>query len=187
MADLILHRLTVPNQPILLQALGRLAVAHTHLERILRYTVKTLSRSSGPTSLDSTKRKGVSFLRKKIKRLFKKLDPTLAEKSQLDELLEKAKLLSEKRHSYLHRAWSETPEGKSVLQGEGVHLEAAPSEAAVERVTSDLLALAKKINYARLHGFIHEVTQRQPPSASTLSEALDDTQHALSHSKTRSS
>ena len=171
MADLILNRLTVPNQPTLLQALGGLTLAHTHLGRTLRDTVNTLSSPSGSTTLDSTKRKGISFLRKKIKRLFKKLDPTVAERSQLDELLEKAKFLSEKRHSYLQRAWSATPEGRSVLNREGLHVEAAPSEVAIERVTSDLLALGKKINYARLHGFMYEVTQRQLPSVSTLSEA----------------
>ena len=54
-----MHRLTVPNRPQLLEAFGRLAVAHTHLERILRYTVKTLSGLSGPKSLDPTKRKPI--------------------------------------------------------------------------------------------------------------------------------
>ena len=157
-----MHKLTVPNRPELLRALGRLTIAHTHLERILRYTVKTLSGLSGTKSLDPTKRKPISFLRKKVKRLFKKNNPSAAERSRLDELLEKAKLLSEQRHSYLHRAWSETPEGQAVLHGEGLQVEAAPSEAAIERVASDILALAKKINYARLYGFIHDVVQRQP-------------------------
>ena len=160
-----MHKLTVPNRPELLRALGRLTIAHTHLERILRYTVKTLSGLSGPKSLDPTKRKSISFLRKKVKRLFKQNNPSAAEKSRLDELLEKAKLLSEQRHSYLHRAWSEAPEGQAVLHGEGLQVEAAPSEAAIERVASDILALAKKINYARLHGFIHDVVLRQPPDA----------------------
>jgi len=161
--SLSMHRFTVPNRPELHAVLGRLAIAHTHLEWILRYTVKTLSGLSGPKSLDPTKRRPISFLRKKIKRLFKKYNPSPAEKSRLDELLEKAKLLSEKRNSYMHRAWSETPEGQPILLGEGLQLEAAPSEAAIERVASDILALGKKINYARLHGFIHEVVQRQPP------------------------
>lgn len=173
MADPILHRLSVHNQPTLLQELGGLAIAHTHLEQILRDTVDTLSSTSGSTNLGSTTRKGVSYLRKKTKRLFKKLNPTVAEKSQLDALLEKAKILSEKRHAYMHRIWSLTPEGKSVLHQEGLHVEAAPSEAAIERLTSDLLALGKKITYARLHGFMHEVTQRQPPSVSPSSEPLE--------------
>ncbi len=159
-----MHRLTVPNRPQLLEALGRLAIAHTHLEGTLRYTVKTLSGLSGPKSLDPTKRKSISFLRKKVKRLFKKNNPSAAERSRLDELLEKAKLLSGKRNSYLHRAWLETPEGQTVLHAEGLQVEAAPSEAAIERVASDILALAKKINYARLYGFIHEVVQRQSPN-----------------------
>lgn len=159
-----MHSLTVPNRPELHAALGRLAMAHTHLEWILRYTVKTLSRLSGPKGLNPTKRKPISFLRKKIKRLFKQYKPSPAEKSRLDELLEKAKLLSQQRNAYLHRAWSETPEGQPILLGEGLQLQAAPSEAAIERVASDLLALGKKINHARLNGFIHDVMQRQPPN-----------------------
>ena len=162
-----MHLLTVPTRPELHAALGRLAIAHTHLERILRYTVKTLSGLSGPKSLDPTKRKSISFLRKKVKRLFKKHNPSAAETSRLNELFEKAKLLSEQRHSYLHRAWSATPEGLAILLGEGLQSEAAPSEAAIDRVTSEILALAKKINYARLHGFIDEVVKRQPPPAQT--------------------
>jgi hypothetical protein len=158
-----MHPLTDPNRPELQAALGRLVIAHTHLEWILRYTVKTLS--GLPKSLDPTKRKSISFLRKKSKRLFKKHHPSAAEKSRLDELLEKAKLLSEKRNSFLHRAWAKAPEGQAILHGEGLQVEAAPSDAAIERVTSDILALGKKINYARLHGFIHEVVQRQPPNA----------------------
>src|SRR4029077_14887482 len=89
--SLSMHRLTVPNRPQLLEALGRLAIAHTHLERILRYTMKTLSRLSGPKSLNPTKRKPISDLRKRIKKRFKKHHPTAAETYRLDELLEKAK------------------------------------------------------------------------------------------------
>ena len=169
-----MHRLTVPNRPDLLQAVGSLAIAHTHLERILKYTVKTLSGLSGPQSLDPTKRKSISFLRKKIKKLFKKSHPSAAENGRLDELLEKAKLLSEKRNSYLHRAWSETLEGQAILLGEGLQSEAAPAEAAIERVTSDILALVKKINHARRHGFIHDVMQRQRPNPGGIGDTLPE-------------
>ena len=157
-----MHSLKVPNRPQLLDALGRLAVAHTHLELILRYTVKSLSGLSGSKSLDPTRRKSISDLRKRIKKRFKKHNPSAAEASRLDEFLEKAKLLSGKRNSYMHRAWSETEAGQTVLQGEDLQLGAAPSEAVIERVTSEILVLGKKINDARLHGFIHDVVQRQP-------------------------
>ena len=39
-----------------------------------------------------------------------------------------------------------------------------PPEAAIERVASEIVALGKQINDARLHGFIHDVVQRQPPN-----------------------
>jgi len=159
---LSMHRLTVPNRPQLLEALGRLAIAHTHLERILRYTVKTLSGLSGPESLNPTRRKPISDLRKRIKKRFKKHNPSAAETYRLDELLEKAKLLSGKRNSYMHRAWSKTEAGQAILLGEDLQLGAAPSEAVIERVASEILALGKQINDARLHGFIHDVVQRQP-------------------------
>jgi hypothetical protein len=163
--SLSMHRLTVSNRPQLLEALGRLAMAHTHLERTLRYTVKTLSEVSGSKSLDPTKRKPISELRKRIKKRFKKHDPTAAETYRLDELLEKVKLLSGKRNSYMHRAWSETEAGQAILHEEDLHLGTAPPEAAIERVASEILALGKQINDARRHGFIHDVVQRQPPNA----------------------
>jgi len=158
-----MQSLNVPNRPKLLEALGRLAIAHTHLERILRYTVKSLSGLSGTKSLDPTRRKPISDLRKRIKKRFKKHKPSAAETYRLDELLEKAKILSGRRNSYMYRAWSETEAGQAITHGEELQLEAAPSEAVIERVASEILALGKKINDARLHGFIHDVVQRQPP------------------------
>jgi hypothetical protein len=163
--SIAMHRLTVPNQPQVLEALGHLAIAHMHLERILRYTVNTLSGTSGTKSLDPSRSKPIAELRKKVKKRFKKHHPSAAETYRLDELLEKARLLSEQRNAYLHRAWSETQAGQALLIGEGLQVEAAPSVAAVERVASEMLALGKKINYARRYGFIHDVVQRQPPKA----------------------
>ena len=65
----------------------------------------------------------------------------------------------------MHWAWSETEAGQVILHEEDLHLGAAPPEAAIERVASEILALGKQINDARLHGFIHDAVQRQPPNA----------------------
>jgi hypothetical protein len=159
------HSLAVQNRSELHQALGRLAIAYTHLELILRYTVKTLSGLSGAKGFDPTRNKPISDFLKKIKKRFKKINPSATEKNRLDELLEKARLLSEMRNSYLYRALSETEAGQAVLHGEGPQWELALSEAEVEQVTSEILSLGEKLNHERLHGFIHEVVQRQPPNA----------------------
>jgi hypothetical protein len=160
-----MHILTVPNRSELHKVLGRLAIAHTHLELILRYCVKTIAKQSVEEALDATEGDRISDLRIKIKQLFKERGATALERNSLGALLGRAKLLSEKRHAYLHRTWSETPEGQAVVKGEDYQWEPAPSDAELERVASEILALGEKLNHERRHGFIQEVVQRQPPSA----------------------
>jgi hypothetical protein len=110
--------LSLPSDPTLLEALGRLAIAHTQLELILRYTVKTLSGLSITDALDATSEDRMSDLRDRIKRLFREQKPTEQEKCQLDALLRQAKDRSERRHEYLHSAWSTTADGQALMKGE---------------------------------------------------------------------
>jgi len=159
-----MHQLTVPNRPELLGALGRLAIAHTHLELILKYCVKTIAKQSVEEALDATEGNRISDLPIKIKQLFKERKPTALEKNSLDALLGCARRLSKKRNSYLHRAWSETPEGLTVMKGEHYQWGPAPSDAEIEGVTSEIVALGERLNHERRHGFIQEVMQRQPPN-----------------------
>ena len=162
-----MQKLEIPQHQGLLEALGRLAIAHTHLELILRYCVKTIAEQSIQEALDATEGERISDLRIKIKQLFKDRKPTPSEKNSLDALLGQAKRLSERRHSYLHRAWSETDAGHAVRKGEDHRWEPAPSASEVEGIASELLMLAEKLNHERLHGFIRDVVQRQPPNTQT--------------------
>jgi hypothetical protein len=65
-----MDRLAIPNHPGLTEAIGRLAIAHTHLELILRYTVKTLAGLSVKDALDATNGERTSDVRRRIRRLF---------------------------------------------------------------------------------------------------------------------
>jgi hypothetical protein len=121
-----MQELAIPQHPGLLEALGRLAIAHTHLELILRYCVKTIAKQSIEEALDATEGDRISDLRNKIKQLFKERRSTALEKNSLDALLGHAKRLSEKRHSYLYRAWSETDAGQAVVKGEDHRWEPCP-------------------------------------------------------------
>lgn len=154
-----MHELAVPNHPKLHEALGRLAIAHTHQELILRYTVKTLSELSVKDGLDATSGRFTSEIRKQIRRLFKEKKPLASEETQLDAFLGAARRLSEKRNCFLHSAWSET-KANALIKGEDHQWQAAPSAEEVDQVTSEILALAKSLNYARKHGFIHDVVKR---------------------------
>jgi len=68
--------LTVPNQPTLMEALGRLAIAHTHLELMLRYCVKTIADQTIQEALDATEGDRLSDLRVRVKQLFIERRPT---------------------------------------------------------------------------------------------------------------
>ena len=54
-------QLTIPNKPELVEALGRLAMGHAHLEVVLKYTFKTLSRLSIREALDQMKKNRTAF------------------------------------------------------------------------------------------------------------------------------
>jgi hypothetical protein len=160
-----MHQLTAPSRPELLGALGRLAIAHTYLELILRYCLKTIAKQSVEEALDATEGDRISDLQIKIKQLFKERGAPALERNSLGALLGHATRLSKKRHSYLHGAWSETDAGHAVVKGEDYQWEPAPSDAELERVASEILALGERLNHERRYGFIQEVVQRQPPSA----------------------
>lgn len=155
-----MHELAIPTKPGLIEALGRLAIAHTHLELILRYTVKTLSELSVTEALDATNRNRISDVRNKIKRLFKEKKPLPSEEVQLDALLGESTRLSQERNDYLHSAWSETESGEALLKQENYQWGPAPSQSEVDHIASSILQLGRKINDARLHGFISQVVKR---------------------------
>jgi hypothetical protein len=155
-----MHILALPQHPGLLEALGRLAVAHTHLELILRYTVKTVAGVSLREGLDATEGERTSDVRRRIKKIFVQTKPAESEVVKLDALLNRARLLSEKRNEFLHSAWSETDDGQAVRKREGDHRWVpARSKEDVDTVAVEIMLLAKEINDARLHGFIYEVAR----------------------------
>ena len=165
----VMQELTIPNSPDLIEPLGRMGIADTHLGLVLRYTVKTISGLYVDESLDATSKERIVETRQRVRRLFKEKKPTAIETAKLDALLGKASRLTAKRNGYLHSALSVSPAGQTIIKSEENHSWGpAPRKDEVEGVTSELLALGKEINRERLHGFINDVVQRQPPSTQTV-------------------
>ena len=157
-----------PHQPSLQAALGRLAIAHTQLELILRYCVKVLAELDIHAALDATDGERISDLRERVRRLFKERRPTEVEKNNLDALLGRTKRFSEQRNTYLHSVFSATPEGEAIMKGADHRWGPAASESAIDEVTIEILRLAKEINDARLDGgFIQQVVARHNASQSS--------------------
>ena len=93
--------LAIPTDVELLQAAGRVALAHGQLEQILRMTVKSLSGLSIQEAMDATAPMKAYELREKIKKLFKQKSCDESAKTKLDALLNKAKRFSEERNRLL--------------------------------------------------------------------------------------
>jgi hypothetical protein len=79
----LMRDLAVPDRLELHKVLGRFAIAHTHLELMLRYCVKTIAKQSLAEALDATEGERISDLRIRIKQLFKERRPTALEKISL--------------------------------------------------------------------------------------------------------
>ena len=61
----------IPEEPKLLEALGKIALRHAHLDHILRMTTKTLGEVSVQQALDATAFESSSALRDRIRKLAK--------------------------------------------------------------------------------------------------------------------
>ncbi len=161
----VMLELAIPNHPDLLEALGRMAIAYTQLELVWRYTVKTLSGLSIKEALDATSKERTSDTRQRVRRLFLEKKPTGSETTRLDALIGAASRLTDKRNGYLHSAWSVSTAKEPIMKSEDHSWGPAPTRDEVEKVTSELLALGKEINQARLHGFIDQLLHRTPQAA----------------------
>ena len=148
--------LAIPTDVELLQAAGRVALAHGQLEQILRMTVKSLSGLSIQETMDATAPMKSYELREKIKKLFKQKSCDESAKTKLDSLLNKAKRFSEDRNRLIHRPWAKDSQGQWVVKEEDHAWGQPPSVKVLNQLADDIFQTAVELNAARLHGFIKE-------------------------------
>lgn len=149
--------LEIPADVDLLQAAGRVAFAHGQLEHVLRMTVKSLTGLSVQEALDATASMKVYELRDKIKKLFRQRTRDESAKSKLDALLNKAKRLSDKRNTLIHRPWAKDSQGRWVVKEEDHQWGQPPSVEALNQLADEIHRTAIELNTARLSGFVKEV------------------------------
>ena len=146
--------LEMPADPELLKAAGRVALAHGQLELVLCMTVKSLSELSVQEALDETATMKAYELREKIKQLFKQKRSDELAKIKLDALVNKAKRLSDKRNSLIHRPWAKDNRGQWVVKAEDHIWGKPPSIDQLNQLAEDIFESAIELNTARLSGFI---------------------------------
>lgn len=152
----------IPSDPKLLQAAGKVAIAHGHLEHILRMMVKTLARLDIDSALYATQNVGVSELRNTVKKLFKSVCSDEVPKQKLAALLGRSAVLTKKRNELIHRAWGQTDDDAWVVKGEHHDWGAPPTPDELESLAAEIADVTSRINTERLEGFIRDAVSRAP-------------------------
>src|SRR2546423_598000 len=109
--------LELPDTPGLLEAAGRVALAHGHLELMLRMTVKTLAELTVKQALNATEKTKAWELRAEILSLFKSKAKDPALRMKMKAVLGNCERLSDQRNRLLHNAWAIGPDGSVVTKG----------------------------------------------------------------------
>ena len=144
----------VPEDQQLLAALGEVSLRHEHLNHILKMTIKTLARLTPAEAIDATAYEGSRSLRERIKKLARQRlgegEPLL----KLQALITRAGRLTDKRNDLTHGLWAKELDGDPGVLGAPGELRPLPSLDQLKQLASEIEALTKELNKARLDGFL---------------------------------
>ena len=146
----------LPDDPHLLAAAGAVALAHGHLEHVLRMTVKSLCGISTHDALDATAYQGGNELRRRIRRLARNRRFNELVMTKLDAVLNHAATASRKRNELIHRPWAVDEDGNVVVKDEEHSWGSPPTIRDLENLQHQISLVVEELNHARLKGFLKE-------------------------------
>ena len=154
----MLLKFHLPKDPKVLQLLGAVALRHTHLDYLLRMTIKTLLTDEATIAevLDATATDGSAELRERVKKLAKQKLGEGVVLLRLQALLTRCKRATEKRNDLMHGIWAGESEGETMVQTKDQSWKSPPTIQELEAILEELALLARQINHARLHGSLAE-------------------------------
>lgn len=148
--------LGIPDDPTMLRALGRLAVAHGNLEMVQIMCLKTLEGLAPDAALQKFRRCSARNVRIKIGDIVAGLAGPSDQKvhERLKELLRDARCASERRNAYLHRFWAKRSTGGWVTSPDESHWDPLPEVAAIEDLVGFIHKTMVELNQERFEGGI---------------------------------
>jgi hypothetical protein len=146
----------IPEDQNILVLIGMISLRHSHLDYILRMTIKTLAEVSINQALDATRYHGSSQLRRRILKLAKQRLGEGRPLIQLEALLGRCERATEKRNRLVHEIWAKELDGEPFVRTENHEWEPTPSITALDQLADELKSVTQELNNARLDGFLHE-------------------------------
>ena len=141
----------VPDNQILFAALGRMAIRHSHLDYVLRMTIKTLTGKTVTEGLAVTKLTQNWRLRRQIDDVAtKRFGESSAVLHQLRQLLERARVATTRRNEMLHELWAQELDGGQFLIGDDKPPRPLPTVDEVDALTDEINTVLTALNSGRL-------------------------------------
>ncbi len=152
----------IPSDRKLYAAVGKVALAHGHLELVQKFLIRNLAGIGMVEALQSTQFSPISDVQKTVKKLARRRQLPEEMVVQLSALLNRATLLSRERNKLLHRAIQMDKNGRIYQKRDDHTWGPAPSVADLDELSQKMLQLSKEINEERLTGFIRRACRQYP-------------------------
>ena len=150
---------SMPDDPALLAAVGKVAIRHGQLDHVLRMTVKTIMRLTIREALDATERQGSAALRQRVRKLAKQKLGEGDALVRLDDLLTRAGRATKRRNELLHALWAAQLDGQGLIRRDDGKWYDHPTVPELDALVSDLEAVIRDLNWGRLEGFLKEALE----------------------------
>ena len=144
----------IPEDQAILVMIGIISLRHSHLDYILRMTIKSLASVEISEALDSTRYQGSSQLRGRIKKLGKQRLGEGKALIRLEALMGRCERVTAQRNRLIHNIWAKELDGDPFVRTDDHQWEPTPGIVTLDRLSDELLSLTQELNEARLSGFL---------------------------------
>jgi hypothetical protein len=147
--------------PEQLQAWGEVMLRHSHLDYILRMTIKTLAGVQVNEALDATRFTPSSELRQRVRRLARSAIGEGAALLKVEALLERCRQVTESRNNLVHNIVARELDGELKVRTSDHQWQDAPAAADLRDLAAKIGTLTLELNTARLQGFLKAALDRK--------------------------
>ena len=144
----------MPDDPLILIAVGKVTIRHGQLELVLRLARRSFTKESVACAKKLTKYWSLRRVRDELLALAAKAEDSRKPSARFVELVIATVAASDRRNQLMHGLWGEELDGDTVFSTRDRPFEAPPTVAAIEQLASELEQLARDITFDRFaNGF----------------------------------
>jgi hypothetical protein len=163
-------KMMIPHMPApeILRAVGAITLRHSFLDQMLRMTIKRLAGITPEEADLATAFQGSAVLRERISKIARR---TLGEGTALlllQALLERARLATEKRNTFVHSLWAQELDGEPMMRGSDREWKPLPTAAELETLSLEIERIAEELNIARREGFFSGAYNRSKEAGQVM-------------------